>query len=174
MISTASVRRSFEAATSINSQHKLSTLPVASSDLSFISPDGLIASSETLGWQNLLAVELQQNTAVWTMPPVNGHCIIVQLGPAIAVSAGIADHSFEQTLKPGEIVIVPAGLSLHWQQRDTGGNRMLFIFLHPNFLRTTAETIELDYSQISIAPQFGIADEHIRHIGMSLQCELQD
>ena len=90
------------------------------------------------------------------------------------MSARIGDHTFEQTLKTGEIVIVPAHLPLHWQQPDTTANHTLHLYVHPEFLRTTAVAIDFDYSQISIAPQFGISDEHIRHIAMSLHCELHD
>jgi hypothetical protein len=43
-----------------------------------------------------------------------------------------------------------------------------------NFLRATAKSIDVDYGQISIAPQFGIRDEQIHHLGMSLHYELKD
>lgn len=167
------VRTASQKAVRVSPPQKMAMPQVSVSDLSFISPDTVMASSQTLGWQNLQAVELRQKTAEWTMPPLDNHCVIVQLGPAVAVSARIGHHSFEQTLEPGEIVIVPAALPLYWRQQDTA-NHMLHLYLHPNFLRTTAEAIELDYSQISIAPQFGIRDEHIHHIGMSLHYELQD
>ncbi len=155
--------------------HALDGLPqVAVRDLSFVSADAIVASSQTYGWQNLQAVELRHETSEWTMPPLDNHCIIVQLGPAIAVSAHMGDCSFEQTLETGDIVIVPAELPLHWRQQDNAANHTLHLYLHPGFLRTTAEDIDLDYSQISIAPQFGITDEHIHHIAMSLHCELQE
>jgi AraC family transcriptional regulator len=147
---------------------------VAIPELSFTFADEILASSQTQGWQNLHAIELRHKTPEWTMPPSENHCIIVQLGPAVTVSARIGDHSFEQTLKTGEIVIVPADLPLHWEQQDTVTNHTLHLYLHPGFLRATAEEIELDYSQISIAPQFGLVDEHIHHIAMSLHCELHE
>ena len=150
------------------------TPQLATRDLSFIAPDAVTASSQTLGWQNLHAVELRHQTAEWAMPALDDHCVIVQLGAVAVVGARIGDHSFEKPLAPGEIVIVPAGLSLHWQQQDGVPNDMLHLFLHPNFVQTTAEEINVDYSQISIAAQFGITDEHIHHIGMTLHCELQD
>lgn len=146
----------------------------ASCDLSFISPDAAIASSQTLGWQNLHAVELRHETAEWTMPPMDNHCVIIQLGSAVAVAARIGNHTFEKVLSPGEIVIVPARMPLNWRQQNGVANDTLHLYLHPNFLRTTAEEIGVDDSQISIAPQFGVTDEHIHHIAMSLQCELQD
>jgi AraC family transcriptional regulator len=150
------------------------TSEAATDDLSFISPDAVVASSGTYGWQNLQVVELRYKTSEWSIPPLDKHCVIVQLGPAAAVSARIGDHTFEQTLKTGEIVIVPADLPLHWQQPDSAESHTLHLYAHPEFLRTTAVAIDFDYCQISIAPQFGISDEHIRHIAMSLHCELHD
>ena len=107
------------------------------------------------------------------MPPLENHCIVVQLGPSVDVTARIGDQNFKQSLEPGAITIVPAGLSVDWQQEETPSHT-LHLYLDPQFLRTTAESIDVDYSQVSIAPQFGIRDEHIHHIGMSLRHELKD
>jgi len=106
--------------------------------------------------------------------PLENHCLIIQLGNSIDVAARIGDERFEQTLEPGAITIVPAGLSMHWQFYDTAQNDTLHLYVDPHFLRTTAESLDVDYGQISIAPQFGIRDEHIHHIGMSLHHELKD
>src|SRR5258705_5230783 len=70
--------------------------------------------------------------------------------------------------------MVPAGLSMDWRLCDTAQRDPLHLYIDPQFLRTTAESIDVDYSQISIAPQFGIRDEHIHHIGMSLHHEMKD
>jgi AraC family transcriptional regulator len=144
------------------------------SDLSFVYPDAVTASSEPLGWQNLRALEMRQTASEWTMPPLENHCIIVQLGPSLDVTARIGNQSFDQSLEPGTITIVPAGLSMHWRQGDSAPNETLHLYIHPECLRTTAKSIDVDYSQISIAPQFGIKDEHIHHISMSLHHELKD
>src|SRR5258707_4862744 len=69
---------------------------------------------------------------------------------------------------------VPAGLWMLWRFCDTAKNDTFYLYIDPQFLRTTAESIDVDYRQISIAPQFGITDEHIHHIGMSLHHELKD
>jgi len=134
----------------------------------------VVASSESLGWQNVRALEVQATTSEWTIPPLENHCIMVQLGPAVDVSARVGGESFTQNLKTGECIIIPAGMALRWHQLHTTPNRMLLLYLHPDFLRNTAESIDVDYGQISIAPQFGIRDEHIRHVGLSLRCELKE
>src|SRR5262245_12055108 len=148
-------------------------LNVPVSDLSLVYPEMVVASSISLGWQNVHALEVQHTTSEWTIPPLENHCIMVQLGPAVDVSASIGGESFTRSLKPGDCIIVPAGMPLRWHQLQAMPNRMLLLYLHPNFLRNTAESIDVDYAQISIAPQFGIRDEHIRHVGLSLHCELK-
>jgi len=148
--------------------------PTTVSDLSFIYPDDVVASSQPLGWQNLRALEMRQTISEWTTPALENHCIIIQLGSSIDVTARIGDESFQQTLEPGAITIVPAGLSMDWRIYDTAQNDTLHLYIDPQFLRTTAESIDVDYRQISIAPQFGIRDEHIHHIGLSLLHELKD
>src|SRR5882724_2201343 len=158
----------------VDSRQNLRIAPAAVSDLSVIYPEAVVASSQELGWQNLRALEMRHTISEWTMPPLENHCIIIQLGPSIDVTVRIGDESFEQTLEPGAITIVPAGLSMHWRLCDTAQNDTLHLYLDPQFLRTTAESIDVEHSQISIAPQFGIRDEHIHHIGRSLHHELKD
>ena len=157
----------------VGSRHNLRIAPTAVSDLSVIYPEAVVASSQELGWQNLRALEMRQTISEWTIPPLENHCIVIQLGPSVDVTARIGDENFEQSLEPGAITIVPAGLSVDWQQEDTPSHT-LHLYLDPQFLRTTAELIDVDYSLVSIAPQFGIRDEHLHHIGMSLHHELKD
>jgi len=158
----------------VGGRHNLRIAPAAVSDLSVIYPEAVVASSQELGWQNLRVLEMRHTISEWTTPPLENHCIIIQLGSTIDVTARIGDESFEQTLEPGAITIVPAGLSMHWRLCDTAQSDALHLYIDPQSLRTTAESIDVDYSQISIAPQFGIRDEHIHHIGMSLHHELKD
>ena len=173
LIQSTTVRQlTNRAAKFVGSQREIA--PTTASDLSFIYPEAVVASSQPLGWQNLRALEMRQTIAEWTTPPLENHCLIIQLGASLEVTARLGDESFAQTLEPGAITIVPAGLAMHWRLYDRAQNDTLQLYLDPQFLRTTAESLDVDYSQISIAPQFGIRDEHIHHIGMSLHHELQD
>jgi AraC family transcriptional regulator len=154
-------------------RQRLAIAPAVVSDLSLIYPEAVVASSQPLGWQNLRALEMRQTISEWTMPPLENHCIVFQLGQSVEVTARIGEQNFEQSLDPGAITIIPAGLSVDWQQEDTPSDT-LHLYLDPQFLRTTAESIDVDYGQVSIVPQFGIRDEHLHHIGMSLRHELKD
>jgi AraC family transcriptional regulator len=156
-----------------NSQNVLRLAPAQApvSDLSVIYPEAVVVSSEPLGWQNLRAIHLRQQSG-WAMPPLENHCIIIQLDPAVSVTAQIGRSKFEQTVQPGDVIIVPAGSSMQWRQ-DVDTNDALHLYLHPHVLRTTAESVDFDTTQI-LQPQFGVRDEQIQHIALSLLCELQE
>jgi AraC family transcriptional regulator len=154
--------------------HAVTVPHVAASDMSSIDPAGVVASSQSLGWQNLHALEMRYTSRQWTMTAIENHCIIVQLGTAVDVVAQVGERTFEGRLNPGEIIVVPAGQPLHWRQQDEVEAHALHLYLHPNFLRAAAESIAMDYSQIRIVEQFGTRDEHIQHIAMSLHCEMKE
>src|SRR6266850_4778133 len=67
----------------VGSRHSLRIAPAAVSDLSVIYPEAVVASSQALGWQNLRALELRHTISEWTTPPLENHCIIIQLGPSV-------------------------------------------------------------------------------------------
>lgn len=142
-------------------------------DLSDAYPDAVIASSQALGWQNLRAMQVHQDSNEWNLPPFENHCVIIQTGPAVQLSVIIDGRSCDQRVQTGEVIIVPAGVASHWRLNDATSNESLHLYLTPNFVRATATSFDLDQGQISIEPQFGVNDEHIQHIGMSLLSELK-
>ena len=170
----ATIRTSLIGAVRFGKLRSVVPAQVHASDLAAVFPEMVVASSQPLGWQNLRVLEVSYIRSEWTMPPLENHCVIVQLGPAVNVTARVGEETFERQLNPGDIIIVPAGLSMQWRQDETAAIQALHLYLHPNFLRTTAESLDFDHNQISIAPQFGIRDEHIHHIAMSLCCEMKE
>src|SRR6266850_8416834 len=96
----------------VGSRHSLRIAPAAVSDLSVIYPEAVVASSQELGWQNLRALEMRHTISEWIMPSHENHCIMIQLGPSVDATVEIGDQSFEQSLEPGAITIVPAGMSM--------------------------------------------------------------
>jgi len=146
----------------------------APGDISLVDPAGVVASSESQGWQNLRAIEMRYSLPEWTTAANESLCIIVQLGPAVDVNARLGNETFEQRLSPGDIIIVPAGRQLSWSQPENVESHALHLYLHPSFLRATAESIDFDPSQVLIAPQFGIRDEHLHHITLSVFQEMKE
>src|ERR671914_586017 len=72
-------------------ENKVVAIPQLANDMLLVHPDGVVASSESLGWQNLRAVEMRYITPHWTMPPIENHCIIIQLGRAVDINVGVGE-----------------------------------------------------------------------------------
>jgi AraC family transcriptional regulator len=147
---------------------------VTNSDPSAVDPEAVVASSHSLGWQNVHAVQVHHELVEWATPPLENHCIVIQLGAPVRLGARIGIHDFDGRWQTGEIVVVPAGLLSQWRRKGAGVHSALHLYLHPHYVRTIAESVDLDHAQSSIEPQFGVGDEHIHHIGMSLLYELKE
>src|SRR5258706_1340661 len=94
LLQSPAIRPVTKGTVKVGELQKLSTARTVVSDLSLIYPEAVSASSQPLGWQNLRALEMQQMTSEWTMPPLENHCIVVQLGPSLDVTARIGDENF--------------------------------------------------------------------------------
>src|SRR5215813_2009529 len=94
-VPSATIRPVKERTVKFGGRQRLAIAPTVVSDLSSIYPEAVVASSQPLGWQNLRALELRQTTSEWTMPPLENHCIVVQLGPSVNATARIGDENFE-------------------------------------------------------------------------------
>jgi AraC family transcriptional regulator len=147
------------------------------SDLSEIHPEAVITSSQHLGWQNIRALHMRHTNREMEVPPLESHCMILSLGPhgpQPRASASIDGHDFGRRLSPGEIAIIPAGVSSHWRWHSSRPQETLHIYLHPVFVRQTAEMCDLNHGQIVIEPQLGVRDEQLSYLAMSLLYELKE
>ena len=144
------------------------------SDLSEVHPEAVIASSQDLGWQNIRVLHLRHDDREMDLPPLENHCVIVQLEPRLAVNASIGGHSFDQFLSPGEVAIIPAGVPSHWHWHSGRSQETLHLYLHPRFVQQTAETWGLNHGQMAIEPQLGVRDEQLSHLALSLLYELKE
>lgn len=147
---------------------------VAASDVSQVCPGEVVASSRDLGWQNVRAARVRHARRAVALPPMEGHCVVIQLWPSLHVSARIGGRPFDKYVRPGDIAIVPAGTPSEWRWREDSPSNTLHLYLTPAFLCSAAESHEFSGGQVAVEPQFGVRDEHIRHIGMSLLHELTE
>jgi hypothetical protein len=84
---SAAIRPVTERTVKFGGRQRMAMGPTAVSDLSLIYPESVVASSQPPGWQNLRALELRQTISEWTLPPLENHCIVVQLGHTIGILA---------------------------------------------------------------------------------------
>jgi AraC family transcriptional regulator len=156
-------------------KRRVNSATVVASDISQVCPEDVVASSHDLGWQNVRAVRVRHSRREVVTPPMDSHCVVIQLWPSLHVSARIGERPFDRHMRPGDIAIVPAGTPSEWRWRVDRPSNTLHLYLSPAFLRSAAESNDLNNSQAAvIEPQFGVRDEHIRHIGMSLLHELSE
>ena len=143
-------------------------------DITQVCPEEVVASSNDLGWQNVRAARVRHARRAVTLPPMEGHCVIIQLWPSLHMSVRIGERAFDKHMRPGDIVIVPAGTPTEWSWREERPSNTLHLYLSPAFLNSAAASNDLDIGCAAVEPQFGVRDEHIRHIGMSLLHELSE
>jgi AraC family transcriptional regulator len=147
------------------------------SDLSQFHAEAVITSSQDLGWQNIRVLHLHHTNRELEMPAFVNHCLILSLGPLEARSCAtvsIDDYDLERRLSPGEIAIIPAGVSSRWRWDNSRPREGLHIYLDPQFVQKTAEACELNHGQIAIEPQLGVRDEQLSYLAMSLLYEMKE
>lgn len=146
---------------------------VSLSDLSAVYPEAVLASSKDLGWHDIRVLHVRNEYGDIDVPPLENHCVIVQLEPSVYVRAKINGQDFENFLSPGDIAIIPAGVASHWRWRDSRPHETLHIYLEPNFVHKVAESCDLNHDQMAIEPQIAVRDEQLSHMAMSLLYELK-
>ena len=142
-------------------------------DFSRVCPEGVVASSQGLGWQNVRVLQFRHSRRELIVPPLSNIVVMVNLSAITKMTARINGQVFGQGMEEGESVIIPAGTPSEWRWPDAEACDMLHIYLQPGFLRQSAESGDIDAARIAIEPEFGVCDVHIRHIGMSLLQELE-
>jgi AraC family transcriptional regulator len=142
-------------------------------DLSEVFPDAVLASSKDLGWQDIRVLHVRNEYGDTEVPPLNNHCVIVQLEPAGQVTTKIDGQYFDNFLSPGDITIIPAGVPSDWRWHDRSHHEALHLYLEPIFVQKTAEACNLNHDQMTIEPQIGVRDEQLSHMAMSLLYELK-
>jgi AraC family transcriptional regulator len=144
------------------------------SDLSSVYPETVIASSQDLVWHNIRVLQVHHEYSEMDLPPFDNHCVVVDLESAAPTSASIDGHDFDSFISRGDIAIIPAGTSSHWHWADSGPHDNLQLYLHPQFVQKTAEMCDLSHGQIVFPPRFGVRDEQLSHLAMSLLHELKE
>ena len=137
-------------------------------------PDAVVASSDALAWQDIRVIQVRHNENELSMAPSDNHCVIVNLGAPLIMSARLAKRNFEGPVQAGEVTIIPAGTS--WTSQSNGNHavNLLLLFLRPLFVRTAVKDFDLSTGDFALTPQIGFKSKPIRHVAMSLLGELTE
>ena len=117
-----------------------------------------------------LSVELLAMPAgVVELRPMTDHLLSIHVGAPVRVACRADGRSFLRLQQPGDIDVLPAGLTGIWE--DETAATVLLLRLSPSLLSRAAEAMELDPARAVLAPQFHTRDGAIEHLGWALKAE---
>ena len=142
------------------------------SDITLIYPEAVVASSDVRGWQNIRVIRLRSGLNDLVVPPADSHCLLLNLGTPLRLSAHFDSREFEGKVCAGEVAIIPAHSS--WTSRSPGSksSTLLLLYFRPLFIRSAVP--DFSYSTIGLRPQIGFRNNQIRRLAMSLLQELNE
>jgi len=117
-----------------------------------------------------LSVELLAMPAgVVELRPMTDHLLSIHAGAPVRVACRADGRTFRRLQQPGDIDVLPAGLTGIWE--DETAATVLLLRLSPSLLRRAAEAMEIDPVRAVLAPQFHARDGAIEHLGWALKAE---
>ncbi|HEY5095269.1 MAG TPA: AraC family transcriptional regulator [Candidatus Eremiobacteraceae bacterium] len=129
------------------------------------------ASSAGRSWNGIEAAIFDTTGGLVERPRAARHTISMHIGVPVRAACRCDGPVHNRLQSPGDIDVVPLGYAAAWE--DAGPTTMLSINLSPSLIRSAAEAMGLNPDSISIAPQLGLKDEKLRHIGWALKAELE-
>jgi AraC family transcriptional regulator len=150
--------------------------PLRSSALEFsdIYPEGVVASSEALGWQNIRVKHLRSRLTEVVVPVSESHCMVLNLSTPLQLNARFRQRNYEGRVCAGEVAIIPAGSSWGLQSQGSHLPIVLLLYLRPLFVRSAVTEFNFSYREMALTPQIGFKNKQIRHVAMSLLHELNE
>lgn len=132
-----------------------------------------MASSDELSWQNVRVLHLQRSFSELRVPASERHCIVLNLGAQITLTAQITKRHFEGELRLNEVAIMPVGAS--WSIRSTSPRiDVVLLSLRPLFVRNVVKDFDSSFKDLELTPLIGFQSQHIHHIALSLLSELSE
>lgn len=145
----------------------------SSRPISVLHSEAVVASSDELSWQNVRVMHLQRSFSELRVPASDRHCIVLNLGAQVTLTAQITKRHFEGELRLNEVAIMPVGAS--WSIRSTSPRiDVVLLSLRPLFVRNVVQDFDSSFKDLELTPQIGFQSQHIHHIALSLLSELSE
>jgi AraC family transcriptional regulator len=142
--------------------------------ITYSSEEGLIVSSQGLGWDMIIVKEYQLPPTQGTYPAFLQHDLTLCLSPRPhphRIHQVMGKQRYVGIYSKGDICITPAGIA--GEYRTEGEDHFLQIQIEPQFLQQVAQQIdEVDASSIELVPKFRDRNSNLEHIIMMLHSEL--
>jgi len=143
-------------------------------DIATAYPEAVVASSDACVWQNIRVLHLRHDGGEIVAPASEQHCILVNLGAPLHITACFGEHSFYGEVADGQVAIMPAQTSWIAEATASRTSNMVLLFVRPYFVRNTATQSQLAFNDLALQPELGVQSTHLRHIGLSLLEELKE
>ncbi|MBW4605623.1 MAG: AraC family transcriptional regulator [Calothrix sp. FI2-JRJ7] len=142
--------------------------------ITYSSEEGLIISSQDLGWESIVVKE-------YWLPPAQGsyqafpqHDLTLCLAPRpLRIQQVMGEQRYTGVYSKGDICITPAGLAGGYHAE--GEDHFLQIQIEPHFLEKVAqEAGNIDLGCVELLPKFRVRHPQIEQIIMMLHSELKN
>ena len=140
---------------------------------SVLHSEAVVASSDDLSWQNVRVLHLQRSFSELRVPASDKHCIVLNLGAQVTLTAQITKRHFEGELRTNEVAIMPVGTSCSLRSSSPRIDVVL-LSLRPLFVRNVVKDFDPSFKDLELTPQIGFQSQHIHHIALSLLSELSE
>ena len=134
----------------------------------------VITSSDGLSWQNVRLVHVQHSFNELPEQLPDHHCIVLNLGMLLTLTAHFLKHRFEGQVHTGDMAILPAGTEWSFEQGHSPIRNVLLLFLRPLFVRSAVKDFDPSFKYVALTPQIGTQCQDIRLLAMSLLTELKE
>ena len=151
----------------------MNTVPsVTHTKNTYLSDEGLITSSQHLGWESIVVKEYQLPPTQGSYPAFEQHDLTLCLTTRPhRIHLVMGEQRYVGIYSRGDICITPAGIAVGY--RAEGEDHFLQIRIEPQFLEQVAqETGEIDGTSVELIPKFRERNPQIEQIIMMLYAEL--
>lgn len=142
--------------------------------ITYSSEEGLIISSQDLGWESIVVKEYHLPPAQGSYESFGQHDLTLCLAPRpLRIQQVMGEQHYTGIYSKGDICITPAGLAGGY--RAEGEDHFLQIQIEPHFLEKVAqEAGGIDLSSVELLPLFRIRHPQIEQIIIMLHSEVKN
>lgn len=142
--------------------------------ITYSSEEGLIISSQDLGWESIVVKEYHLPPAQAYYQAFPQHDLTLCLAPRpLRIQQVMGEQRYTGIYSKGDICITPAGLPGGYHAE--GEDHFLQIQIEPHFLETVAqEAGNIDLSSVELLPKFRVRHPQIEQIIMMLYSEVKN
>ena len=134
----------------------------------------IVTSSDDLSWQNVRLLHVQHGFEGLPGHVPDHHCIVVNLGMPLTLTARYAKDHFQGQVNSGDVAFLPAGTSWSFQEQHFRACNVLLLSLRPLFVRNAVKDFDPSFKNMELTPQIGFQCRNIRLLAISLLGELNE